>query len=372
MVNKKNKIYIIGTVGLPNIYGGWETLADNLVSTLEKDYSFVVYCSAPMYEQQPTSYKQAELRYSKFKANGPQSLIYDTLTMLDATRDKNATLLILGVSGTFLLPVLRIKRFITKSNNIFITNIDGIEWAREKWGRLAKMILKINEWFAVNNSDFVISDNQGIHEYVTQKYNVNSNVIPYGGDQINKFLPKSFINKTLQNYGINSKFCLTVARIEPENNIEIFVNAAAISSNIQFVIIGNYKNSEYGKKLYKSCEGIKNIKMLGGIYDRNELDAIRISSMGYFHGHSAGGTNPALVEAMHLSLNIICFDVNFNRFTTNELGKYITTSESLALIFNELFADEIPPWGMKLELFAKENYTWKSVANKYAKIFNYD
>lgn len=369
-MNKKKKIYIIGTAGLPNTYGGWETLADNLVGNLEKSYSFVVYCSAPNYKNQLSSYKNAELRYSRFRANGAQSLLYDAVTMLDATRDKNATLLILGISGAFLLPLLIIKRFLTKSNNVFITNIDGIEWKRQKWGLIERLILKINEWFAVRFSDYVISDNKGISEYVYEKYKVTSYMIPYGGDQVNNNLLEKDVEATLESYEINSKFYLTVSRIEPENNLEIFIDAARLMPEKQFIIIGNYNSSEYGKNLYIRCKKIKNIKMLGGIYDQAKLDAIRKSSEVYFHGHSAGGTNPALVEAMHLSLNVVCYDVNFNRYTTSGFAKYISNPESLIKIIEGLDSQKIDPWGTDLELFAKEFYKWKNISDDYVKVFD--
>ena len=170
-------IKIIGTVGVPACYGGFETLVENLLD--EKDEKNVtVYCSSKSYKEQPNTYKNANLKYIPLNANGVQSIPYDIWSLLHATITSKAdNILILGVSGAICLPFIRL---FSKSN--IVTNIDGLEWKRNKWNTWAKRFLKFSEKVAVKYSDVIVADNKGIADYVTQEYGIASKVIAYGGD----------------------------------------------------------------------------------------------------------------------------------------------------------------------------------------------
>ena len=155
-MNNKKRIAIIGTVGLPAKYGGFETLTDHLVTNLSEQYQMTVYCSKKNYKkaERLNTYKGANLKYINLKANGVQSIPYDTLSILDALL-KNDVLLILGVAGAWILPFVK---FFT--NKKIIISIDGIEWKREKWNNLAKLYLRWAEKLAVKYSHIDISDNE--------------------------------------------------------------------------------------------------------------------------------------------------------------------------------------------------------------------
>ena len=168
-------IAIIGTVGIPAKYGGFETLVENLVKELNNEYSFTVYCSGPncKKEDRQKNYLGARLKYLPLKANGKSSIIYDFLSIFHAVFYADI-LLILGVSGAFMIPI--IKLFTHKK---VITNIDGLEWKREKWGKLAKGYLKKQEKIAVLSSDTTVVDNRGILNHVTQVYKRPCTLIAY-------------------------------------------------------------------------------------------------------------------------------------------------------------------------------------------------
>jgi hypothetical protein len=175
---KKNRIAIIGTVGLPAKYGGFETLAEHLVTQLSEKYNFTVYCSKNKYnkEERVSSYKGASLIYIPLNANGVQSIPYDTLSILHALW-KNDVLLILGVAGAWILPF--VKFF---SGKKIIISIDGIEWKRDKWSLIAKLYLLWVEKIAVKYSHIDISDNESIQDYTALRYETLSRVIEYGAD----------------------------------------------------------------------------------------------------------------------------------------------------------------------------------------------
>jgi hypothetical protein len=171
------RISIIGTAGIPAKYGGFETLAENLVANKLAQIQYTVFCSAKLYKTRPASYLGADLKYLNLSANGMSSILYDLICMLCSLRSD--AMLILGVSGSLFLPLIRLLY-----HGKIITNIDGIEWKRDKWNKLARFILRISEWAAVKFSDVVIGDNQGIIDYISREYRTNAVLIEYGADHV--------------------------------------------------------------------------------------------------------------------------------------------------------------------------------------------
>jgi hypothetical protein len=168
-------ISIIGTAGIPARYGGFETLAENLIRNKIRDIQYTVFCSAKLYQKQQSKYLGARLKYINLKANGMSSIWYDLISMLLSLRSD--VMLILGVSGSLFLPLIRLLY-----RGKIITNIDGIEWKRNKWNRFERFILHISEEIAVKFSDIVIGDNQGILDYIAKEYGKNAVLIEYGAD----------------------------------------------------------------------------------------------------------------------------------------------------------------------------------------------
>jgi hypothetical protein len=170
-------ISIIGTTGIPARYGGFETLAENLVRNRISNIQYTVFCSAKMYQKQQNEYFGAKLIYINLKANGISSILYDLISMILSLHAD--AMLILGVSGSLFLPIIRLLY-----RGKIIVNIDGIEWKRTKWNRLARFILRISEKTAVRFSDVLIGDNQGIIDYLTKEYNKDAVLIEYGADHV--------------------------------------------------------------------------------------------------------------------------------------------------------------------------------------------
>lgn len=356
------KFAVIGTVGLPAQYGGWETLSEQLVTYLDREYEISVYCSSKSYVSQPKKYGNADLIYVPLKANGVQSIPYDIVSMLHAYR-KNDVLVILGVSGCIALPFIKM---LTKKK--IVVNIDGYEWKRAKWSPLAKKFLKFSEAVAVKYSDAVVTDNQVLQDYVRSEYGRESTLIAYGGDQAKT---RALTDEDRARYPfLQNPYAFSVCRIEPENNIHIVVEAFH-TSGLSLVIVGNWKQSEYGKALQDKYAGAENLHLLDPIYNGDELSPLRSNATIYIHGHSAGGTNPSLVEAMWLSLPIIAFDVSFNRASTEDGAKFFASSESLIDHASMLFADEAAraELSKKMHEIAVRRYRWEGVSSQYDKLF---
>ena len=139
---------------------------------------------------------------------------------------------------------------------------------------------------------------------------------------------------------------------------------------IHLVLIGNWSNSYFGNKIRSLYGSFENIYLLNPIYDNNILDQIRSNCKIYIHGHSAGGTNPSLVEAMYMKLPVFCFDVVFNKITTKGKAKYFKTSEELKHLLTSVNDRELKQVANDLFEISKKEYKWSLISKKYQEILN--
>jgi len=349
---------ILGTVGVPGNYGGFETLAENLVRFHSKHKiagQLSVYCSKGSYPEHPPRYLSAELRYINLNANGPQSIPYDFFSLLGAVRHQTDVIVLLGVSGALALPFIRMI-----SRARILTNIDGIEWRREKWRGLARLILKWSERAAVKWSHVVIADNAAIAKYVHDSYGVDCKVVAYGGDHA--LQAESVADPSLD---LPDSYALTLCRIEPENNVGTILDAFSLMPERNLVVVGNWKKSDYGRNLRRRFQRFANIKMLDPVYDPGKLRWIRDGASAYVHGHSAGGTNPSLVEMMHFGIPVFAHGCNFNRFSTEGCAVYFENPAELVASVTGLDDAAAQEIGSAMREIAQRRYTWEQVGRAY-------
>lgn len=352
------KIAIIGAVGVPANYGGFETLAENLVryhsSSLMTD-GLTVYCSSKAYSDRLPTFHSARLKYISLDANGVQSILYDIWSLFSAVWHRNDVILLLGVSGAIALPLVRLI-----SAARIVINIDGIEWRRQKWRGAAKWVLRLSEKLAVRLSHEVIADNAAIAAYVKQAYGAECHVIAYGGDHA--------VNVTAQpvaEYVLPDIYAVSVCRIEPENNVHVILEAFARQHFLPLVMVGNWDNSEYGRNLRARYAEVAHLHLLDPIYDLGKLKSLRAGAALYLHGHSAGGTNPSLVEAMHFGLPVLAFDSDFNRATTEGRAWYFRDADEVVRQIGALNSATMRENGLAMLEIAQRRYTWDAVAKQY-------
>jgi hypothetical protein len=355
------KISIIGIQGVPSSYGGFETLVDYILPDLCTNFIVTVYCSSNMKNKDIKIYKGAFLKYIPISANGFQSIFYDIFSIIDSIIYKNHKILILGSSGCIILP------FLLPWKNKFIINIGGLDWKRSKWSYITKKYLKLSELLGIKFSNSIISDNIGISNYIYKEYNRKSFFIPYGSDHVNLIDVINIDNYRFKYNFIPKKYFLSIARIQSDNNIELILNSF-INSNFTIVFVGNWDTSKYGIHVKMKFKYFKNIILLDAIYNIAELNYLRLNSFAYIHGHSAGGTNPSLLEAMQLGLCIICYSNNFNEYTTFNKSKYFKNSFDLTQIINTLSNNDINLISLNMKTIASKNYLWSEVAFKYKNI----
>ncbi len=357
------KVAIIGIVGLPAKYGGFETLVNHII--INKNYEeiqYSVYCSSRSYKYKLAKYNDARLVYLPFKANGIQSLIYDVTSLIHASL-YNDIILILGISGCFFLPIYRIF-----SKKKIIINMDGLEHRRQKWRKWIKCFLLFSERMAIKYSNIIITDNKGIQKYVKDKYKKQTELIAYGGDHAICKVESDIIKCITNKYGIvNEEYSFSVCRIEPENNVHLILESF-MKANKKIIFVGNWMKSEYSRKIYRKYENERNIKLLFPIYNLSILFLFRSNCQFYIHGHSAGGTNPSLVEAMFFSKPILAFDVIYNRETTSNKAHYFSSVDTLVALLKKDKKDFFEN-SINMGIIARELYSWKKITNQYENLF---
>jgi glycosyltransferase involved in cell wall biosynthesis len=352
------KIAIIGTVGIPSGYGGFETLAENLAKyhfNHKISSQLFIYCSSKDISTRDANYLNARLCYIGIKANGFSSVAYDAISLISAILKGVDTVLILGVSGAIAIPLVRLF-----SSVRIVTNIDGVEWKRNKWKGLAKTFLKLSERIAVYFSHEIISDNIAIAEHVFERYGATSQVFAYGGDHAYDIAQVPFVNHELPKC-----YALALCRIEPENSVLQILETFARNHKLPLVFIGNWNVSPFSRKLKKDYEAYSNIYLIDPIYDLGILRSIRNDAVLYVHGHSAGGTNPSLVEMMHFGIPIFAYDCIFNKYTTHNKALYFSDVTTLDQLINVFSKEQFIDIGLNMQRIARQVYTWNFVGAQY-------
>ena len=230
--------------------------------------------------------------------------------------------------------------------------------------------MKLSEKMAVKYSDILIGDNKGITYYIKSEYsktvkNKRVELIAYGGDQISRFQD----NFLFERYPFcREPYSVTVCRIEPENNVHVILEAFSEMLDETLVFVGNWEKSEYGRSLKEKFSVCKNIHLLAPIYEPHIVNWLRSNAHVYIHGHSAGGTNPSLVEAMNLSIPILAFDCVYNRATTEEKCLYWKIAEDLQNLMKNK-SGKFAEIAREMGEAGKRLYSWERIARQYNALY---
>jgi glycosyltransferase involved in cell wall biosynthesis len=352
-------IAIIGSRGIPNYYGGFEQMAQYLaVGLLNKGHEVTVYNSHlhPYQEKEWHGVKLIHCYDAEDKIGTAGQFVYDFNCIMNARRNKYDVMLFLGYTSSSVWGRLFPK------NSVIISNMDGMEWKRDKYSKPVQRFLRYAEKLAVKYSQYFIADSTVIQSYVDKKYNVTSKYIPYGAE--------IFANKNeavLAKYGVvKTSYHMLMARMEPENNIDMILQGFHMSnSEKKFIVIGNINNS-YGKLIYKKYCNDERIRFVGGIFDAEITNTLRAFCRLYFHGHTVGGTNPSLLEAMANGSIIVAHDNEFNRAVLKEDAYYFKTPEEVMQHVmksngHKESAKMVENNFVKIE----EQYNWPNIVNMY-------
>ena len=356
------KIAILGTRGIPNHYSGFEQFAEFFsVFLVEKGHDVYVYNSHNhLYQEKTFNGVNIIHQYDpEYKLGTFGQFIYDYNCIMDSRKRDFDIILQLGYTSN------SIWHFLLPKKPIIITNMDGLEWKRSKYSKPVQQFLKFAERLAINSSDYLISDSLGIQKYINGKYQVSSTYIAYGAKVFT-----SPNEEVLKDYKVDKhNYHMIMARFEPENNIETILDGIVLAGyETTVLVLGNHK-TKYGDYLKNKFKSYNQIRFIGAEFDINKLNNLRYFSNFYFHGHSVGGTNPSLLEAMASNAFIIAHDNHFNKAILKENGYYFSNSEEVKNILDTIKKND------NLQLVqnnfdAIENeFNWDKINGEYLQLF---
>lgn len=356
------RIAILGTRGVPNHYGGFEQFAEFFsVYLAQKGHEVFVY-NSHNHPYQEKTFQGVNLLHQydpEFKIGTAGQFIYDLNCILDARKRNFDIILQLGYTSS------SVWYFLMPKKPLLITNMDGLEWKRTKYSKAVQKVLLFAEKLAVKSSDYLVADSLGIQKYLSEKYGKKSTYIAYGANTFDHPNESLIADYQVEKYNFN----MILARLEPENNIETILDGIVLSHDeTPMLVIGNH-NTKFGNYLKQKFRSHTNIRFIGAVYNLEHLDNLRYYSNLYFHGHSVGGTNPSLLEAMASKALIIAHDNDFNKAILKENAYYFSNSEDVKkLTLQVKKSDNLHIIQNNHTAIAAE-FNWNKINGEYLQLF---
>ncbi len=353
-------VAIIGTRGYPSYYGGFETAVRKLAPYLvDQGWDVTVYGrrGATRLDDESSDPAVKTRITPGVETKSVSTLSYGLTSSLDAAARHPDVALVMNVANGYFLPFLKARRIPT------LVNVDGIEWERAKWNKLARRVFRVGAGFTARYADGLVFDSHAIAKYWQEKFGVGGTYIPYGGE-VPPALP---VPEGLTHRG----YVLFVARFVAENSVPEFFGAVpAIAAHHPVVIVGS---SGYGGEWDDAARNLAaahpSVTWLGHVSNDPLLLALWQHAGLYFHGHSVGGTNPALVQAMAAGAPILARDTVYNREVLGPAGEFVApdskaiTEAVLSLMRRSV--EELDRSGQANVERAEEHYSWEQVCADY-------
>jgi len=357
----KLRIAILGTRGIPNHYGGFEHISEYVSAGLVKRGHSVTVYNSHNHPYREKTWNGVEIKHCydpEYLVGAAGQFVYDLNCLTDARKRKFDVVLIMGYTSSSVWGRLY------PSKSTVITNMDGLEWKRSKYSAPVQRFLRYAEKLAVKHSQFYISDSLVIKSYLNEKYGIDSKYIPYGADLFSEEEREQV--ETAE--ALKEDYFLLMARMEPENNIETILEGFNNSnSRKKFKVLGDTGN-RFGKFIMHKFKQDDRIEFKGSIFDTARVRVLQNNSYLYFHGHSVGGTNPSLLEAMASEALIAAHNNPFNKSVLNTDAFYFSdASEVKSLV--ETVQREGPEKKMVSNNLHKIKYqfNWEKIIDQYEK-----
>ncbi|MBV9058525.1 MAG: glycosyltransferase [Pseudonocardiales bacterium] len=356
------RIHIIGTRGYPSTYGGFETLVRHLAPYLV-GHGHTVTVFDRDHGRRASGHRARSIDgvrvYSSRGFEGVRSstLSHGLTSSVVAAKERPDVVLAMNVANGFFLPILRARRVPV------VFNVDGIEWERDKWSPLGKFVFFTAARATARWADALIADSLAIAERWRQDFGRTSTFVPYGGDPRTE-RPNS---DRVVELGLKpGQYVLIVARLVPENNVTTMLDAAK-ASGAPTVVVGSGGGTALEKSVFAQHDPPR-VLTLGHVADQGLLAALWAHCGVYLHGHSVGGTNPALVQALGLGAPVLAYGTVFNREVLVREEMLVSLDiESIVSRIHELLSSDalrtsFAEWGRSR---VAEMYNWEAVCARY-------
>ena len=356
-------IAMVGTRGVPAAYGGFETAVEEVGRRLVTRGHRVTVYTRNAEQRIPEHLGMDLVHLPALSQKQLETLSHSALSSLHLLlRNRPDVAFLFNAANAPFLPMLRAARLPTA------LHMDGLEWKRSKWGGRGKAYYRWAEQFGVRKADALIADAPGIADYYLHQFGVPTELIRYGAPLLDQVPDDGVRSLGLKPEGYH----LVVARFEPENHVlEIVEGYHRSSATAPLVVVGSAPYSaEYTRAISRAAEGDPRIRLLGGVYDQDLLDALYFHALTYVHGHSVGGTNPSLLRAIGAGTPVIAYDVGFNREVLNDEGWFFTSPQDIGELFTlvEGDPDAAAARGRRNRTDAARRFSWDDVTRNYEEL----
>jgi len=357
-------VRILGTHGVPANYGGFETAAENIALHLVRHgWRVVVYCQVDhgdmIREDTWNGIERVLIPVSTPGWLGTSK--FDLISVRHAAKHRDLCLTF-GYNTAVINTLQRVKGIPN------IINMDGIEWSRARWGLMKQSILWTNERVGCWVGNHLIADHPEIETHLRSRAPARKiSTLTYGSETV-----LSAPDEVPESYGLIPGGYLTlVARPIPENSIlEIVEGFSRKTRRVRLVILGGYtpETDDYHRAVMEAAS--EEVVFLGPVYDPPTVQALRFHSLAYVHGHTVGGTNPSLVEAMGCGNAVIAHDNTYNRWVVQDGALYFSTTDELSAALDRILSSPSLPkeLGLNARRRHAEEFTWGYVAGKYEQL----
>ncbi len=361
----KKKLHILGIRGIPAQHGGFETFAQQLSFYLVKQgWDVTVYCQAELCNHNNIIRDEWQgvkrVRIPVKDRGNFTSVVFDWQAIKLAAKEEGVSL-ILGYNTAIFSAYLRLK------GRKILFNMDGLEWKRSVWPLHGRIWFYFNEWIGSWLGHHLIADNPHIEKHLYARFISRDKVtmIPYGARAVEKG-EKPRILKELDDY----PYALVIARPVPENHVLEIVQAwGQEKRNCFLVVLGHLDSKTPYHQAIQQAAG-EEVKLVGAIYDSDKVDALRLHAHIYIHGHSVGGTNPSLVEALGAGNAVLAHDNPFNRWVAQSAAEYFKNGSDLPDKITTMLADQVALQSMRA--YARTRFTntfrWQNILKSYEKL----
>lgn len=350
-------VAVLGTRGYPSYYGGFETAVRKLVPYLvDAGWDILVYGRNANRGAERIEPAVTSINTWGLDSKNANTLSYGLTSALDAAWRRPDVALVMNVANGWWLPILRARGIPT------LVNVDGIEWERAKWNRVGKAVFRGGATLTAKFATELVVDAQAMGDYWSRQLGRGGVFIPYGGDPV----PPLPVEPGLA----SGRYILVVARLVPENSVGIFLDALPdLAERHDVVIVGTSGfGGELEARVQKASLDHERVHWLGHVRDEARLHALWQHAGVYFHGHTVGGTNPALVQAMACGAPTVAVDTIFNREVLDNAGIFVSprgeevSSEILRLVDDAPLRATLRDRAVKR---AAAHYNWPDVCGRY-------
>lgn len=353
------RIAMIGTRGVPSRYGGFETAVEEIGSRLARRHDVTVFCRSG--DKSLTKYRGMRLVHlPAIHHKAAETLSHTALSICHRRAWTADMAFVFNSANAPLVPLLK------RAGVRVAVHVDGLEWQRAKWSGLGQRYYRWSERVAVRVADALIADARGIQQYYDDAHGAATTFIPYGAP----ILDSPSLGR-LAELGLDpGGYHVVVARLEPENHVDVIVGGYLRSSaRLPLVIVGSapYADSYVAELTAHTRRADERVLMVGSVWDQELLDAIYAGAVTYLHGHSVGGTNPSLLRAMGAQACTLAYDVSFNREVLGDTGWFWSDEPEVAELLQraEADGDAVAALGAAAQQRAAQLYRWDDVANEY-------